>query len=141
MNRTHRIDNITTDNSGCSSHIYFGNASYTLSFGHLFEGNLNNCYQSFNPLQQCYQSYSFEQPKCSCSLLNNIQSSQDYKIDKAMKTIRKSIRNVHYSIPSVPYCTNPIMTNCNQNKITKAALLLERATNTQNFPEYSKSIK
>jgi len=48
-----------------------------------------------------------------------------------MKTIRNTIKNVekqcNYSIPSVPYCYNSIISDCNQNKITKAAILLERA--------------
>jgi hypothetical protein len=69
-----------------------------------------------------------------------------------MKNIRKTVENVKkpfdYSIPSVPYCYNPIMNNSNQNNITKAAVLLEQAanamsiaTNRQNqFRKYKPSI-
>jgi hypothetical protein len=140
--RDYQIDNTTTDYSGCPSHIHFGNTSYTLSLGHLFSGNLH-CYQSFNPIRQCYESYSFELPESYSNLfnntseMNNIRSQQDpiinYKVNEAMKTIRKTIKNSEkqydYPIPSVPDCYNSIMTNCNQNNITKAAVLLERAAN------------
>jgi len=132
-NKDYRIDNTTT---GCSSDIYFSNTSYTLSFGHLFSGNLH-CYQSFNPLHQCYESCSFELPEIYSNSLKmvNIQSEQDtiinHKVNEAMKTIPKTIKNVekqcNYSIPSVPYCYNSIISDCNQNEITKAAILLERA--------------
>ncbi len=141
-NKNYQMNNMVIDQSGCPSHIYFGNTSYTLSFGHLFSGDLH-CYPSFNPIRQ----YSYELPQCysnsstNTSQMTNIQSQQNpmihHKVNEAMKTIRKTIKNVKKpyddSIPSVPYCYNPIMNNCNQNNITKAAVLLERAANAMSM--------
>jgi hypothetical protein len=131
FDKVYQINNRTSDDSGCSSHIHCDNRSYTLSFGHLLSGNLY-CYQSFNPIRQCYKSYSIDRAKSSSNLfnntlqMNNIQSQENliinHKVNEAMKTIRKSIKNVKkrydYSMPSVPYCYNPIMSNYNQNKTT-----------------------
>ena len=83
--------NTSIDSYGCPSHVYFGDTPYTLSFGQLFSGNLNDDYH--------------QRPKCY------------------VKTSR------NYSIPSVPYCYNPMMSNSNQSNMTKAAELLEQAAN------------
>jgi hypothetical protein len=136
--KDYQINNTTTDRSGCPSRIHFGSTSYTLGFGHLFSGNLQY-YQPFNPIGQSPESCSFKVPECysNPSQMNNIKSQQhpvtNHKIDEAMETIRNAIKNVekqyNYSIPSVPYRCNPVMNNCKQSNIDKAAALLERAAN------------
>ena len=59
------------------------------------------------------------------------------KVNQAMRTIRKTVQNAkrpcNSSIPSVPYCYNPMMNNPSQNNISKAATLLEQAANTMSF--------
>ncbi len=115
-------DPITTDNSGCPSHVYFGETAYTLSFGQLFSGNLNG-----------YQSCAYQQRPAYYWNVSRANS----RVNEAMKSIRKTAENVkkpgNYSIPSVPYCYNPIMNNSNQNNITKAAVLLEQAANAMSI--------
>ncbi len=139
-NKNDQVENTTTDCSGCPSHVYFGDTSYTLSFGQLFSGNLN-----------CCQSCSYQRPECYLNAFSNT-SRPNPIVNESMKNIRKTVENVKkpfdYSIPSVPYCYNPIMNNSNQNNITKAAVLLEQAanamsiaTNRQNqFRKYKPSI-
>lgn len=108
----------TKDDLPYSSNIFFNNTCYTLSFGHLFEGNLNS-HQSYDqPLSSTCNLFHHISP------MNHIQFQQDEKIAKAMKIIRMSIKDTkrkqydYYSIPSVPYCSNSMMTNCNQNERT-----------------------
>ncbi|CAF1405374.1 unnamed protein product [Rotaria sordida] len=138
LDKNSKINNTTIDCSEYSSCIPFGNTSYTLGVGHLFSGNLQY-YQLFNSYHQCYESCSFELPQCYSNTLqiDKIQSQQDpivnYKINEAMEIIRRKIKDVEkqydYSISSIPYRSDQIMNNCNQNNITQAATLLERAAN------------
>jgi hypothetical protein len=126
----------TTDSSGCPSRIYFSDTLYTLGFGHLFSGDLQNS-PSFNSICQCYKSCSSNHT----SQMGNIQCEQNlnisHKIDKAMETIRQTIKNIEkqhdYSTSSASYRYNPVMNNCNQNNIAKAAALLERAANAMSI--------
>jgi hypothetical protein len=124
--KDYQINNTTTDRSGCPSRIHFGSTSYTLGFGHLFSGNLQN-YQPFDPIGQCAELCSFGVPECYSNPLQQ-HPVMNHKINKAMETIRNTIKNVekqyNYSISSVPYRYNP-----KESNIDKAAALLERAAN------------
>jgi len=80
----------------CSSSLCVNGTLYSLSFGHLLSGNFN-----------CPQSCIDEQPTDYYRSLKPINQAQ---VDEAMKTIRKRTQKCsRYSIPTVPFCYNPIM--------------------------------
>lgn len=133
--RNRSFENTTNDSCGCPSDQLLANSVYTLSFGQLLSGDFHR-YQPCNPT-----SCSYERPVCCSTTVRSFPSNPliNAKVNEAMKTIRKTApKPCQYSIPSVPPCYNPII---NQNHMTKAAGVLERAatamsTATDRQPQY-----